>query len=306
MKIGYACKHQTIQPKNRTITFKKFNTLNKKEQIHTLYRLAENNLDSLENILLDNIKNNIKMFRITSALFPLTTHKEVVEWWDPVPLFQNKLEHIGNIIKENDIRVSLHPGQFTVLTSDNEQVINNAFNELLHNYNILKSLKLYYYPDIILHMGGKYGNMKQAIHNLIRNFNKLPDECKKMIRFENDQHIYGTQEVYHVCKFLNVPMVLDVTHHYHNSNNIDLDTAFYFFFDTWNNATPKIHLSSDSKDCSIHKHDDYININDFINILQYRKIRDFDVMLECKQTNIALQRLKNELKRNSIELYKTF
>lgn len=303
MKIGYACKHQTIQPKNKIITFKKFNTLNKKEQIHTLYRLSENNLESLENTLLDNINNNIKMFRITSALFPLTTHKDVVEWWDPVPLFKNKLEHIGNIIKENNIRVSLHPGQFTVLTSNDNWVIQNAFNELLHNYNILKYFNLNYYPDIILHMGGKYGNMKQALHNLIRNFNKLPDDCKKMIRFENDQHIYGTQEVYHVCKFLGVPMILDIAHHYHNSNNIDLDTAFYFFFDTWDkNKIPKIHLSSDSKQYSVHRHNDYIQISDFMQIIKYKEIRDFDIMLECKQTNIALKQLKNELKINNIYL----
>lgn len=285
------------------MTYKKFKTITHKEQIHALYRLSENNLESLEAVLLDNINNNIKVFRMTSGLFPLTTHKDVVEWWDPIPLFKNKLKHIGNIINENNIRISLHPGQFTVFTNSDQWVTWNAFNELLHNYNILEALELDYYPDIVLHIGGKYNNTKKAIHNLIRNFNKLPDNCKRMIRFENDQHIYGTQETYHICKFLNVPMILDVAHHKHNNNNIDLNTAFFFFFDTWcEDMIPKIHLSSDSPNNNKHSHDDYIAIEDFMSIYKYKDIRDFDVMLECKQTNNALKRLKNNLELNNIYL----
>lgn len=296
MKIGYACKHQTIEPKNRIMTFKKFKALSKKEQIHALFKLSENNLESLENTLLDNINNNIKMFRITSNLFPLTTHKEVVEWWDPIPLFENKLKYIGNIINNYNIRISMHPGQFTVFTSDDKNITMNAFNELNHTYNILKALQLEKCPDIILHVGGKYNDKTRAIHNFIRNFNSLTDECKKMIRFENDHNIYGTQEVYHICKFLNVPMILDVAHHKYNNNNISLNTAFKLFFDTWDNElTPKIHLSSQYENYSIHKHSEYININDFKNVYEFLKIRDFDIMLECKKTNEALYKLQKEL-----------
>ena len=65
---------------------------------------------------------------------------------------------------------------------------------------------------------------------------------------------------------------------------------------------PKIHLSSQSKLIDRHAHADYVLTEDFLEIYNYLKLRDFDIMLECKKTNDALLYLKNNLKINNIYL----
>lgn len=301
MKIGYACKHQTLGSANKKITYKKLSTYDLQKQYDTLYNLSKINLNNLKEIILQNINDNIFMFRISSGLFPLACHPEIVKWWEPTSLFKKELEEIGSIITQHNVRVSLHPGQFNVLTNNNPNILNNTLNELGHSYRILYNLKLSYTPDIIIHMGGKYGDMKQAIHNLINNFRKLSNECKNMIRFENDQHIYTAQQVYHVCKHLGVPMILDVEHHKHNNGKINLETAFYLAMDTWDEKlTPKIHLSTQSSEYNKHAHSDYISTEDFYNVYKFLEIYKFDIMLECKKTNESLYKLKKDLILNNI------
>lgn len=303
MKIGYACKHQQLPTSGKRITYTNFIKLSKKEQIEKLFKISELNLNNLETILIYNIKNNIKLFRMTPNIFPLATHSEVIEWWNPVPLFETKLKQIGKIINDNDMRVSIHPSQFVTFTSDNKETLRNSYNDMAVINNLLSGLCLRNEPDVILHVGGKYGNTKTAIRNLIANFNEFPSHWKSRLRFENDHHIYGTQETYHICDFLNIPMILDIQHHKYNSNKISLDVAFELFFKTWkNNKTPKIHLSSQSKLIDRHAHADYVLTEDFLEIYNYLKLRDFDIMLECKKTNDALLYLKNNLKINNIYL----
>lgn len=65
---------------------------------------------------------------------------------------------------------------------------------------------------------------------------------------------------------------------------------------------PKIHVSSQREDTKKHAHAPHINESDFMEAYNYLKIRDFDIMLECKDTNIALKQLKNNLKNNNIYL----
>lgn len=232
MRVGYACRNHMLPTSSRKITYTNFKKLELKQQIHKLFELTECNLNNLENILIYNVNNNINMFRFTSGIFPIANHPDVIKWWDPMPMFKTKIATIGNIIKNNNMRVSMHLPQFISLTSSDKDIIKHAFYDLEVSTNFLNRLELNYEPDIILHMGGKYNNKKTAIRNLITNFNDLPISCKNKIRFENDHHIYGTQEVYHVCKYLNIPMVLDIAHHKFNSNDISLDTAFNIFFDT--------------------------------------------------------------------------
>lgn len=303
MNIGYACKHQVLGSGNKKMTYKKLSTYSKEEQKNIMYELSKNNLMNVKEILLQNIKDNIFMFRFSSGIFPMATHPKIVEWWNPIPLFKKQLMEIGEIINNNNIRVSVHPGQFTILTNTNPDVTENAFNELIHSYNILHSLKLNVTPDIVIHVGGKYGDMKKAVITLINNFNRLPQGCKDMIRFENDQNIYTVQQTYHICKFLNIPMILDIEHHKYNTGDIDLETAFYLFLDTWKDGLiPKIHLSSQLKSCSKHAHADFIEVKDFLDVYKFKNIANFDIMLECKKTNIALNKLKNDLKLYNIDI----
>ena len=103
MNIGYACivaGNQELSLKSCTL---KNATPDKLEEI-TAY-----NLDILEKILEYNIRNRIQLFRISSDIVPFASKKEVIFPWQD--LMKEKLERIGEKAKENQIRLSMHPGQ---------------------------------------------------------------------------------------------------------------------------------------------------------------------------------------------------
>ena len=122
MKIGYACIPLTVDARtNRRLTLKNFS----KEMF---LQVLEQNLIDLRIILENNDKYNIKLFRISSDIVPLGSHSiNEVAWHEH---FQNKLREIGEFIKENDMRVSMHPGQYTVLNAEKEDIVEKAIKDL--------------------------------------------------------------------------------------------------------------------------------------------------------------------------------
>ena len=102
-----------------------------------------------------------------------------------------------------------------------------------------------------------------------------------------------------LCKKLKIPFVLDYHHHVCNNNGINIDNYLKEIFATWN-TTPKIHFSSPKSKTKkeFRSHNDYINVEDFIEFLN--KIKhlniDLDIMLEAKAKDEALFKLTRLLK----------
>ena len=101
MSIGYACIHigsdktklSLIRIKNATET--------------NLKKVIESNLNALEEIILYNIENGIRLFRISSDIIPLGSHPaNTIKWWVE---YQERLQFIGRLIRDSQTRVSMHP-----------------------------------------------------------------------------------------------------------------------------------------------------------------------------------------------------
>lgn len=109
MKIGYACLVIGVKNTNfRSVTMK-----NASEE--KLLEIIEHNLKSLNNIIDYNIENSIKLFRITSDLIPFgSSPVNTLNWW---VIFSSQFKSIGEKIRSSDMRVSMHPGEYTVLNS---------------------------------------------------------------------------------------------------------------------------------------------------------------------------------------------
>ncbi len=150
MKIGYACLTMGVPETNfRSCTLKNANR-------KTLLNIIEYNLNSLENIIEYNIKNNIRLFRISSGLIPFgSSIINDISWWD---VFSFKLCSIGKKIKNSGMRVSMHPGQYTVLNSPKKDVVKRAIEDLNYHNRVLDSLGVDIDNKIILHIGGVYNN----------------------------------------------------------------------------------------------------------------------------------------------------
>lgn len=296
IRLGYVAITKALDiTTSSTITYTQFEKEN--EPFDKLYTIITNNLDALKEILFYNIKNNLHFYRLTSKLIPLATHDKV--HFDYINPFLDQYKELGHLIRENNIRLDVHPDQYAVLNSVNKGVVKNTFEILDYHYKILEALKI---EDkvIILHVGGNNFGKEKSMKRFINNFKKLPKHIQEVIAIENDDKVFNLSDVLSISKVLDIPVVLDYHHFVCNNNGERIEDLIESVFATWKGKTPKIHFSSPKSKLKkeFRSHHDYIDSNSFISFLEKIKFinKDFDIMLEAKAKDDALFRLVRELK----------
>lgn len=268
------------------------------KKLNKLKQVTLSNLNDLYTILQYNVEKDIHFYRITSQLVPLATHPEV-DNWNYRKIFSRDFERIGNFIKVHNMRVDTHPDQFNVLNSIKDEVVEVTKRNLWFHVNLFEDLN-YSEGKMVLHIGSGQGGKEQSIKRFINNFNNYPKEISSRLILENDDKTFTTKEVLKICKELEVPMVLDVHHHKCNNDGESIGDLLKDVFSTWNKEIlpPKIHFSSPREGEFDRKHSNYINPNDFIEFVELSKSfeRDFDIMLEAKQKDLALLKLIEDIK----------
>ncbi|MDW8801911.1 UV DNA damage repair endonuclease UvsE [Clostridium sp. A1-XYC3] len=282
-----------------SVTYTNYNKLGSDEKrLNKLKQVTLSNLDDLYKILKYNVENNIHFYRITSALVPLATHPEV-DNWDYRKIFNVDFKRIGQLIKEEKMRVDTHPDEFNVINSIREEVVESTRRNLWFHANLFEDIG---YPKgkMVLHIGSSQGGKEKAINRFINNFSQFPKEITSKLILENDDKTFTTKEVLQICKEVKTPMVLDVHHHICNNNGEELEPMLKDIFHTWidQELPPKIHFSSPREGKTDRKHSDFINPQDFVEFIEScRPLKiDFDVMLECKKKDIALYKLVDDIK----------
>ena len=174
------------------------------------------------------------------------------------------------------------------------------FVSLYDEYHIDFEEMYYDKGKMVLHVGGATGGKEAGMERFIHNFSTYPERVKNKVILENDDKTYTAAETLKLCKALNIPMVLDVHHHNCNNNGENINDIWAEIVNTWNNQPlpPKIHFSSPREGKFDRKHADYINSEEFMKFINSAKElhRDFDVMLECKEKDIALFKLVDDIK----------
>jgi UV DNA damage endonuclease len=283
MSIGYACK--LIGVLNTDI---KSCTL-KNASSEKLTELIQYNISSLSNIIDYNIENNIKLFRISSDLIPFgSSEVNKIKWWE---IFSEELLSIGKKIKSSSMRVSLHPGQYTVLNSNNKEVVQRAIEDLVYHTRILDSLGLNSQHKIVLHIGGAYNNKALSAERFVENYELLSNNVKKRLVIENDDKIYNIEEVLDIGTKQNIPVIFDNLHNQINSPEQKMSEGYWIekCRTTWKkeDGNQKIHYSQQAKAKKVGSHSDFISINEFMNFYKMLKRDDIDIMLEVKDKNLS-------------------
>ena len=295
IRLGYVALSVTLDNITTSSTMTLTNW-NKTKDIEKLDKIIISNLNALIEILNYNIKNNIHFYRLTSKLIPLATHKDVE--FDYLNKYKNYYKLIANLINNNNLRIDVHPDQFCVLNSTNQEVINNTINILNYHLNILKALNIKN-PIIILHVGSNVFGKKNSLSRFINVFKNLPKELQESIALENDDKIFNAKDVLYLCQTLNIPFVFD--YHHHRCNPCEnIEKIIPEILNTWKNINPKMHISSPKNNTKkdFRTHNDYINIDDFLNLINLIKDynKDIDIMIEAKAKDEALFRLVRQLK----------
>ena len=302
VRLGYVAISKKLGKKvtsSSTVTFSNYNKIAIPEKrLEKLKLVSASNLKDLETIIKYNIENNIHFYRITSALIPLVTHPEV-GYWGHREFLRKDFEYVGKLINSSNMRVDTHPDEFNVINSINPKVVENTKINLIRQAEWFEDFN-YNLGKMVIHIGGATNGKEAGIERFITNFKTFPEEVKSKIIIENDDKTYTAKETLLLCNELKTPMVLDV--HHHNCNNTD-DNIYNLIpdiFETWKDEKlpPKLHFSSPRDGEKDRKHSDFINANDFINFLE--NVKDFntdiDIMLECKEKDLALFKLADDIK----------
>lgn len=254
-----------------------------------LYNITASNLVSLERIIDYNIKNNIKLFRISSDIIPFGSHTvNTSEWWKD---HRNALKTIATKIKYNNIRVSMHPGQYTVINSTDNAVVSRSFEDLKYHAKFLDSLQVDFSNKIVLHIGGVYGDKEAAIKRFKENYLMLPECVTNRLVIENDEKSFSVEDVLQIGVDLKIPVVFD---NLHNKLNPSIHKLYEMELikmcsKTWmrEDGKQKIHYSQQKENGKPGAHSDTINVEEFLDF--YYIIKDFniDIMLEVKDKNLS-------------------
>lgn len=260
---------------------------------------------------------NLRSFRISSELFPCYTLDFTRDWyaeiWDTL---SNILERAGEQAKQHEIRLSVHPGQFTVLGSNNADVVKNSIADLEYHAEYGKLMKLPARDFVMnIHLQGLYGGKHEdGIKRFATNFQHLSDYAQQCLAVENeDKHKsgYDITHVIELSKRIPTRVTFDL-HHYEclRKKACDFPSVNDSFFKeavtSWGNSRPLFHVSQTMLD---ENGNDVARMNQHSNILHdidrlammtpMLEYADFDI--EAKHKEIAVQHAYQFFKQE--ELY---
>jgi len=276
-RLGYACLNTELEG-FKTITLKKYKTLSSEQQFEVLQLKTRQNFNNLYKIIKWNVKNNIKLYRVSSNLCPLYTHELCKYNFLNDNCIINLCEKIKCLALENNIRLTIHPSQYVVVNSVKDEVFKNAIKELQYHYELMQLLNI---DTLCLHVGGKVNGIQEGQKRFIDNFYKLPKHLQNIICLENDDKSFNVKNTLEICEQLNIPMIIDL----HHDRCLPSNNNFKYYLDriikTWEDKIPKCHLSSGKESDTDRKHAELICEKDFVyfyNIMNNK----FDMMFECK------------------------
>lgn len=260
-RIGFACKfihHERNLPKKlleekekpmreMTTTRAWLNRQTKKVAEQKLWDCLQHNANSALNLVkyVGSLEPELRMVRLSSNQLPVYTELGWSYFWKQSDIqaeCERLYAHVGKAARELDVRLSMHPGQFCCLASDNPDVVERSIEEFE------------YHADLIRWMGygKKFQDMKCNVHlsgragasGFLNAYNRLSPEARNTITIENDEYSSGLDDILEISD--TVPLVLDLHHHYIHSSGEYIepnDPRFSRVIDSWRGVRPVIHYS---------------------------------------------------------------
>ncbi len=300
IRLGYACINMELQETcgiqcSRSMIRRTFD----QKGISYASQLALQNCRDLIEVVKWNNANGVKVFRVTSCLFPWASEYNIDDMPD-IEGIAAALAEVGVIAAEGGQRLSLHPGPFNILASDTERVVQNCITDLkIHQ----KMMDMMLQPEnrnakINIHVGAAKGDRDKALDTWCRNFERLPEGVQKRLTVENDDkaNLYSIKHLYDgVFKRTGVAIVADQHHHECGPQDLPWADALPLAASTWWDVRPTCHLSNsrqleDPKEAR-NAHSDWY-YTPFIDCGL-----DVDVVLEAKMKERALMKYRQDFEQ---------
>lgn len=297
INIGYACLAVGVQDSGMK------NCLLKNANPEELLRLIDHNLDALEKLIEYNISQEIKLFRISSDLIPFGSSLAATLPWSE--LFSAKLAKLGSLIKSSGLRVSMHPGQYTVLNSPDQGVADRSVDDLTYHTRVLDGLGVGSEGKIILHLGGAYGDKAAAISRFNERYERLAPAIKRRLILENDDRIFTIEDILGAAGRGGFPVVYDNLHNAVNPSDTGQTDAYWISrcAGTWRpeDGPQKIHYSQQAPAKKSGAHSQSIMTDLFLEFYEGVKDMTLDIMVEVKDKNLSAVKCLNLISDRGIK-----
>ena len=291
-RYGYCCINLSLSDKkistNRGMVKKTF----LEKGIEYASELALKNAIDLREILEWNSDNGIRMYRMSSDLFPWCSEYEIKDLPD-YDLISSVLRAFGNYAIINDQRITFHPSPYGVLASNRPDVVIKAIKEISQHAEIFDMMgfeRSYKYP-INIHINTTKPTKEESADRFCCNFKMLPESAKSRLVLEVDdkKSQFHAEDLYELAyKKIGIPITFDYLHNKCNPSSLNEGEALALCLSTWpKGITPithysdsrKIHEDSSSKEVA---HSDWI--------WEYPETYglEFDIEFEVKMKDLAL------------------
>jgi UV DNA damage endonuclease len=325
-RVGWACKYmhadRTLSKSDLKIIESQYNGtsttrawLNRQAEVVALDKIAECinvNLNGYEALVkyAITLEPGRRMLRLGSDILPFFTEKKWGKiYYDQSALayIEKRLSVIGALARANDVKLSMHPGQFTVLASDRPDVVLASIEEVEYHAMVATMMgfgKEFQDFKINVHISGKLGpaGVKTALKSL------SPEACR-MLTIENEEMKWGLNDTLELADDL--ALVIDVHHCWINEHEYlqPDDDRVKRVIDSWRGVRPTMHYSLSREDILIdHVTDAMPNMPELLETGYKRgKLRahsdrmwniasndyvsrfwdNFDIMVEAKHKNLA-------------------
>ena len=325
-RIGFACKYmhedQTQKKKlleeiqrplnTRSTTVAWLNRQTKEVAEERLWDICKHNIQSYYNLIkyVGGLQHDLRMVRLGSDVLPVYTEPTWGYFWklpDVRKYCERALAPVGELARSLDVRLSMHPGQFTVLASDSDDIVNRSVEEFEYHVDVARWMgygRQFQDFKINVHISGRKGPA-----GILNVHPRLSPEARNTITIENDENSWGIDASLELRKHL--ALVLDIHHHWVKTGEYiqPTDDRFSRIIDSWRGVRPVIHYSVSREDIlvdhdintlpdmeklleqgykkqKLRAHSDYMwnnAVNDWA-----LSFRDYaDIMVESKAKNLA-------------------
>ncbi len=265
---------------------------------------------------------SIRFYRLSGQLAPYLTHPDLPGFHRQLDECATELAAIGDLARQQRLRLTLHPGFFVQLNSPSPALLARSVQELESAAALLDGMGIDQDGVIVVHVGGVHDNTQAGRTRFVRGWETLPAPTRRRVVLEHDDRRYSLSDALWIHRRTGVPVVFDSLHHRClNPEDIPPIDGLRLALATWpTSKRPKIHISSPRTEIRylrrpdgvhmqaplLNQHSDFLDpfpIIDLLSAALSLSLRPFDILLEAKAKDVALLRLRSQIERYAPALH---
>ena len=259
-KIGFACKWidrpdqvNGIKPKDECKIYNTGSTtvswLNRQSQTaaeEKLWDLVKDNIESARRLVerVGALDENLRMVRLSSDLLPVYTEPRWKFFYglpDVRAYCEREFGKVGAVARKMGVRLSMHPGQFCVLASESDDIVNRSIEEFEYHVDMARWMgygQTFQDFKINVHIAGRQG--PAGIRSALA---RMTPEARNTLTIENDEMTWGIEDSIELVN--DCALVLDIHHHWIKTGEYiePTDDRVKRVIDSWRGRRGVIHYS---------------------------------------------------------------